>query len=139
MIWLNNQNSDEPGFSFTPKTGIAFPKSGGLFFLCESFIFEIRLREGYQSFSLCSISLKGWVSYFFVPPRFIPGEATVFTLFLALFISFGGEGRAHVCVASSFSKPTAAQRCLSATGKIILEDLFSSVLSKSKNITPLEN
>jgi len=36
-------------------------------------------------------------------------------------------------------QPTTAQRCRSETGKFILEDLFSSVLSQFKNCHPSGN
>jgi len=35
----NNQNTYEPRFSFTPKTGIAFPKTGVSFLLCSIVFF----------------------------------------------------------------------------------------------------
>jgi len=36
-----------------------------------------------------------------------------------------------------FLQPTTTQRCRSATEIFILEDIFSSVLSQSKKISPL--
>ena len=35
----NNQNTHHPRFGFTPKTGIAFPKTGVLFLLYNSYYF----------------------------------------------------------------------------------------------------
>jgi len=40
-ILKNYQNTYNPRFSFTPKTGIAFPKTGVLFLLCRGFRYTV--------------------------------------------------------------------------------------------------